>query len=194
MRNFILILLSSIFVLNLNAQNDKSCLKLKTLIKQKDIYLNCGVKSTQQGLKKSLIKIKLPENTKTWYYSFSTSTESNQGKKLNLKKQLSSLLADSSGLTKADNTKIIVPAGADSIDIFILDKQNSELFLKSSGNDEGKYYFFRDGTVFNKSEAFMDIERFAKGTFYMGLKNASSWNGVYIHIEVVILYEKKAKK
>ncbi len=162
---------------------------VKALIQQRSVYLNGGARAAVGGKSRTTIKIDLPANTKSWYYSFSTSPGESGTKNLNLALQLSTLALDPSGLTKAAMSSVKVPSGSGSIDVYILDQTNSDLFEKKVDNDGGTFYFFREGTIANTKQAVVNIDDVTKGTCYIGLKNPSSFDGINIFIEVVALIE-----
>jgi hypothetical protein len=89
---------------------------VRTIIQQRNIYLNGGARSTVGGKSRVNIKVDLPPHTVSWYYKFTTQPGEGGTATLNLALQLSSLMADPSGLTKAVASQINVPPGSASAD------------------------------------------------------------------------------
>lgn len=189
MKTLLKIFFLSILSLNCYGQTVKTKQYIKTIIQQRSVYLNGGARASLGGKSRTTIKIDLPTNTKSWYYSFSTTPGESGTKNLNLALQLSSLALDPSGLTKSALSNVEVPSGSGSIDVYVFDQANSDLFLQKVDNNGGTFYFKREGTVANTKQAVVDIDDFIEGTFYIGLKNPSSFEGINIFIEVVALIE-----
>ncbi len=131
----------------------------------------------------------MPANTNAWYYSFTTKPGESGISNLNLAIQLGTLAMDPSGLTKAALEKISVPSGSASIDVYVLDQNNSDLFVNKADLNGGTFYSFRDGTISNTRSGVIQITEMTRGTFYLGLKNPSMWDGININIEVVAITE-----
>jgi hypothetical protein len=100
-----------------------------TIIQERSIYLNGGLRASAGGKSRISIPIDLPENTVEWYYSFSTSPGESGTKNLNLALQLSSFLVDYTGTTSQLMTKVKVPIGSNSIDIYLLSQENENVTL-----------------------------------------------------------------
>lgn len=183
-------LIGCLATFNLTAQTIKTKQSVKTIIQQRNIYLNGGARATFGGKSRTTIQIPLPEGTTSWYYSFSTTPGESGTKNLKLFTQLSSLALDPTGITKAALSNIEVPAGSGSIDVYLLDQSNSDLFLDKVDNIGGTFYYKREGSAFNTKQALVEVINFNKGIFYLGLKNPSSMDGVNIQIEVVAVIEK----
>ncbi|GGB65819.1 hypothetical protein GCM10007424_02190 [Flavobacterium suaedae] len=157
------------------------------IIEPRSIYLNGGMRSEFGGKSRTYIKIDLPPNTVEWYYSFSTSTGKSGIKNLNLALQLSSLLFDYSGITSKIASKVKVPEGSSSLDVYLCDIENIDLFYKKVDNNGGIYRYIREGTVENTKQAVVQINDVTTNTWYLGLKNPSSFDGVNVSIEVVAI-------
>lgn len=186
---FGLLMLIACMPLKFVSQNIKTKQSVKTVVQQRDIYLNGGLNSSFGGKSRTPIQVTLPPNTKSWYYSFSTSEGASGAKNLKLALQLSSLLLDPMGITKATVSNIDVPAGSGAIDVYLLDEKNIDLFLEKVDNNGGTFYYKREGSAFSTKQGLIDISDFSSGTYYLGLKNPSTLDGINIHIEVVALIE-----
>jgi len=159
------------------------------IIEPRSVYLNGGMRSAFGGKSRTYLKVDLPPDTKRWYYSFSTSKGKSGVKNLNLALQLSSLLADPSGITSQALSAIDVPQGSGSIDVVLCDFDNIKLFQNKVDNDGGTYTYIIEGTVENTKQAIVQINDVTTNTWYLGLKNPSSLDGINISIEVVAITE-----
>ncbi len=186
---YCIVIFSYVITLGAIAQVQNVKQEVKTIIQQRSISLNGGTRAAMGGKSRTTIKIDLPPNTKSWYYSFSTTPGESGTERLNLAMQLSSLAIGPSGITKVGVKSIQVPSGSGSIDVYVLDQYNSDLFLRKIDNDGGTFYYKREGSVFNTKQGVIEIDDFNTGTFYLGLKNPSSLDGINIFIEVVALTE-----
>lgn len=163
--------------------------KSHQIIEPRSVYLNGGMRSAFGGKSRTYLKVDLPPNTVQWYYSFSTAKGKSGVKNLNLALQLSSLLADPSGITSKAMSAIDVPDGSGSIDIVLCDFENIKLFQNKVDNNGGTYSYVMEGTVENTKQAVVQINDVKTNTWYLGLKNPSSLNGINISIEVVAITE-----
>ena len=164
------------------------------IIEPRNVYLNGGMRSAFGGKSRTYLKIDLPPNTKQWYYSFSTSKGKSGVKNLNLALQLSSLLADPSGITSQAISAVGVPEGSGSIDVVLCDFKNIKLFQNKVDNNGGTYSYIMEGTVENTKQAVVQINDVKTNSWYLGLKNPSSLDGINISIEVVAITEEIVKK
>lgn len=159
------------------------------IIQERAIYLNGGARASVGGKSRATIKVDLPANTKTWYYSFTTKPGESGISNLNLAIQLGTLAMDPMGLTKTALEKISVPNGSASIDVYVLDQNNSDLFMNKVDQNGGVYNYFRDGTVLNTRSGLIQLTEIRQGTVYLGVKNPSAFEGININIEVVAVTE-----
>lgn len=162
---------------------------VKTIIQQRNIYLNGGVRSSVGGKSRNNIKIDLPPNTVSWYYEFTTQPGEGGTATLNLALQLSSLMADPSGLTKAFASQINVPPGSASADVYLLDQQNVDLFMQKADQNGGSFTYQREGNALNTRQGVIEIDDINTGTWYLGIKNPSTWDGLNVFIEVVAIVQ-----
>jgi hypothetical protein len=163
---------------------------LVTLIQQRTIYLNGGARAAFGGKSRTTIKVDLPEKTKSWYYSFSTAPGESGAANLDLGLQLAALSIDPSGVTSGALSQLTVPKGASTIDVYLLDESNSDLFKMKVDNSDGTFRYVREGTIENTAQGIVQIDDVKSGTIYLGLKNPSTLNGVNIVLEVVAIVEK----
>ncbi|NMH86918.1 tetratricopeptide repeat protein [Flavivirga algicola] len=160
------------------------------IIEPRSIYLNGGMRSNFGGKSRTYLKIDLPPNTVQWYYSFSTSKGKSGVKNLNLALQVSSLFSGSGAITSTALSSIKVPSGSGSIDVYLCDRENIDLFYDKADRKGSTFYHIMEGTVENTKQAVVQINDVKTNTWYLGLKNPSSLDGINISIEVVAITEK----
>lgn len=199
MKKFLLIVLFiSIYSFSFS-QYTKTTLDTKTIVKERSIYLNGGMRASLGGKSRIVIPVDLPKNTVEWFYSFSTKKGTSGIKNLNLALQLVPLLADYTGIASNLTSELTVPKGSTSIDIYLLNQKNTNPFLQKWDNNGGGFSYYQAGTVENTMNAVVNIKTIANGHWYLGLRNPSTLDGVSITIEVVaivknIVYIDKWKK
>jgi tetratricopeptide (TPR) repeat protein len=160
---------------------------VKTIIQQRNIYLNGGARSSVGGKSRINIKIDLPPNTVSWYYEFTTQPGEGGTATLNLALQLSSLMADPSGITKAVASQINVPPGSASADVYLLDQKNVDLFMQKADQNGGSFTYYREGNALNTRQGVIEIDEITTGTHYIGIINPSMWDGLNVFVEVVAI-------
>jgi len=171
---------------NINSQTIKSKQVVKSIIQERSITLNGGANASMGGKSRTVIPIVLPVNTVSWYYSFSTSSGVNG---LQLFTQLSSLAAGPLGITKNLISNIKVPQGNSGVDAYLLDQPNSDLFIQKVDLNGGTFSYYREGLVTNTNQAVVPIYNALQGTYYLGLRNPSTFSGIKITIEVVAIVQ-----
>lgn len=175
------------------SQEYETIRETQKIIDSRDIYLNGGLRSQFGGKSRTTIKIDLPPNTVEWYYSFTTS----QGKKgtanLNLALQLTGMLADPSGISSNTISAIKVPEGDASVDIYLMDQYNSNLFLSKVDLNGNSFKQYSEGMVENTKQALVRVDDVKAGTWYLGIRNPSSLNALNISLEVVAITEKEVE-
>jgi tetratricopeptide (TPR) repeat protein len=159
------------------------------VIQERAIYLNGGARATVGGTSRETIRVDLPPNTVSWYYSFTTAPGESGVANLKLAAQLGVLALDQTGLTRTALETISVPNGSASIDVCVLDQDNADLFMRKVDLSGGTYYYQRDGSILNTRSGLIQINTIKEGTVYLGLKNPSMWDGININLEVVALTE-----
>ncbi len=193
MRNCVCIL---IFILSFSissyAQSYKNITEAVTLVEQRSIYLNGGVRAETVGGKSRItIPVDLPKNTSKWFYSFSTIEGKSGVKNLNLAIQLSSLLIDQSGSTAKILSEVEIPEGSASADIYLLRSNNEQAFREKWDNNGGNFYFVQEGSTMNTKQAIVQVDDITSGRVFIGLKNPSELNGLNVFIEVVAIVQKE---
>lgn len=158
----------------------------KKLVDSRDIYLNGGMRSQFGGKSRTYIKVDLPPNTVRWYYSFTTTQGQSGTGNLNLAVQLAGMLADPSGMTSTTVSAIKVPEGVATADFYLIDQNNLQPFL-----NKVEYRYYPEGMVENTKQAVVKIDDIKTGSWYLGIKNPSSMNGININLEIVAITETK---
>src|SRR5262245_40357208 len=101
----------------------------QTIISERIIELNGGLRSQFGRKSRVSLKIDLPPNTVEWYYSFTTRTSASGTENLNLALQLGAMLtASPTGITTMTIKSIKIPTGISSLDVYLCDAQNIQLF------------------------------------------------------------------
>lgn len=159
------------------------------VIQQRLIALNGGARSSVGGKSRVPLKIDLPVNTLSWYYSFSTAPGMSGTANLNLAVQLATLAMDPTFTSSSMIDAIKVPVGSGSIDAYLLDQNNADLFMSKVDNDGGQFQYFREGSILNTKQGVVEIDEIRTGTVYLGLKNPSTFDGINVTIEVVAIQE-----
>jgi tetratricopeptide (TPR) repeat protein len=153
------------------------------------MYLNGGLNASVGGTSRTYIKVDLPPNTVAWYYSFSTSKQRSETKRLNLATQLSSLLQDSKGTIPNVVSNINVPKGSCAIDVYVCDSKNIQLFQRKVDNNGGAFYSIPEGNVKNTLQGVIRVDDVTRGSWYLGIKNPDRWSGANITVEVAAITE-----
>lgn len=174
---------------NVWTQYTEKEISVKTLVPQRSIYLNGGIRASLGGKSRVTVPIDLPNNTVEWYYSFTTSPGESGTKVLNLALQLSSLLVDQSGTTASLLKQVEIPMGSNSVDIYLVDSENRTPFIEKWDNNGGTFYYNIEGSTKNTKQATVIVDDIIRGRQYLGLKNPSSSEGVNIFIEVIAIVE-----
>ncbi|MBK5214539.1 MAG: tetratricopeptide repeat protein [Flavobacteriaceae bacterium] len=165
----------------------------KKLIDSRNIYLNGGMRAEFGGKSRTSIKFDLPPNTVEWYYSFTTTKGESGNGNLNLAIQLSRMLLDPSGLTSIATSRVKIPEGVAAADIFLLDQRNMNLFLQKVDLNGGTFLQYPEGLVENTKQAIVKVDDIKSGTWYLGIKNPSSVDGINISIEIVAVTETRKR-
>lgn len=188
-KNYILfITFLTVFQFGFSQEYDVSY-ETKQLIETRSIYLNGGLRSQFRGKSRTSIKVDLPPNTVRWYYSFSTKKGKSGIQNLNLALQLSSMVLDPSSLTSQLASKIKIPDGVGSIDVYVCNRENIDKFKKKVDLEGGTFFYDYESHVENTKQATIQIDDITSGTVYLGLKNPSGMTGINISIEVVAIVE-----
>ncbi|GAB5418442.1 MAG: hypothetical protein Crog4KO_33440 [Crocinitomicaceae bacterium] len=179
--------LLTFFILNVLGQTSDSVV---VVVPEQYRALNGGARSQVGGKSRTYVPVTLPEGTKYWYYSYSTFADQSGTDALNLAFQITTLLTSGgsssySGLA----SKIKIPHGTGSGDVYLLDRENIDPFLAKDDLDGGTFDYYMQGSVFNTRNATVGIDAITEGTVYLGLKNPATWDALHIHIEVVAIVD-----
>jgi hypothetical protein len=178
------------------AQSTTTVLKEKSLIKSQTIYLNS--KARIGGKSRVTVPVKLPANTVSWYYSFSTVKTNDASTKLagsGLEMQIARLIANGAinvikaGVVTNIAGQLVKPTGSAVVDIYLVGKDGLEQFEKKDlvgmyAVDVPKFY--RQGTAQNSRNGVFQIP-VIKDNLALCLKNPSVTEGVAISIDVVAI-------
>ena len=185
-KNYILTILLLITIQLGFSQNYEIIRETKKLVDSRDIYLNGGMRSQFGGKSRTYIKFDLPPNTVQWYYSFTTTKGQSGSPNLNLAVQLTGMLADPSGLTSSTISAIKVPEGMATADFYLIDQNNLQSFL-----NKVEYRHYPEAMAENTKQAVVKVDDIKTGSWYLGIKNPSSMNGINLNIEIVAITETK---
>lgn len=158
----------------------------KKLVESRDIYLNGGTRAQFGGKSRTYVKFDLPPNTVQWYYSFTTTKGQSGTSNLNLAIQLTGMIADPSGITSSSLSAINVPEGVATADFYLLDQANLQLFINKVG-----YKHYPEGMAENTKQAVVKVDDIKSGSWYLGIINPSSLNGINLNVEIVAITETK---
>jgi hypothetical protein len=155
-------------------------------------FINGGNKATfGDGDSRVVIPVILPPNTVEWFYTFSAyrSKEEMQAtaQKMQLGKELTKLVANyavpGSGVyVGIAVNQLTQPPGADYCNIYLLDQTNAQLF-----NSKAEFRQYPEGLRENYKSGVVKITSYKKGTFYLGLKNPSSFYGINTAVEIAAI-------
>lgn len=157
------------------------------VLHQQTFYLNSTARAALGGKSKTWFNVPLPPNTVEWYYSFTTTKGEKSKASVELFAQLTKLI-DPTGITAVATTAIFTMSGAGVCDIYLMDKDNANIFLEKNRNRDSFDYDlsasrenFRNGTV--------RIDNYKGQECYLGFKNPSPTEGVAITFEIVAIVE-----
>ncbi|PKG41766.1 hypothetical protein [Psychroflexus sp. MES1-P1E] len=150
--------------------------------------LHSGVNSLIGGVSRVALPINLPENTVEWYYSFSTTAGSSRSSTLNLAVQVAAYASTGPmGSTIAKGLK--VPPGNGEVDVSLITSDSKSAFL-SKNDDLVKRY--SDLSEISTTQSVKTINNLLTGSYYLGLRNPSSYESVSVTIEVVAMVKVEA--
>ncbi|MEQ8910286.1 MAG: hypothetical protein RIC95_13895 [Vicingaceae bacterium] len=167
-----------------------------SIIDSSEIYMNSGSNATFKGGKSRLIyEVDLPKGTVEWYYEIAAFREKDAIKNVNssmsLLSQLTNLV-DQTGATEFAISSISRPPADDYCDVYLFaDYENASLFYQKR-DSEWRCYPAK-GRKNIKSEVVKLKDEFARGKFYLGLKNPDSMHGINVILEVVAIVHKVEK-
>ncbi len=150
--------------------------------------LNSGGNSLIGGISRVTEHIELPKNTVEWYYSFSTIAGSSGSSTLNLAIQVAAYASTGPlGSTVAKELK--VPPGNGKVDVLLITPDSKSAFL-SKNDDLVKR--FSDLSEISATQSVKKITNLLEGSYYLGLRNPSSYESVTVSIEVVAIVKEEA--
>jgi hypothetical protein len=200
MYQFILFLSLLLSFCNLQAQSTTTVLKEKSLIKGQTVYLNS--KARLGGKSRIVLPVKLPANTVSWYYSFSTVKTNDAGTKLKgsgLEIQIAKLIANGAlnvikaGMVTNVVSQLVKPTGSGVVDIYLTDTKGFKEFEKKDlvgMYDVDVPAFYQEGTAQNSRNGVFQIP-LVKNDLYLCIKNPSVTEGVAIAVDVVAIVSGK---
>lgn len=95
--------------------------------------------------------------------------------------QLAGLITGA-GITTAVISSINIPAGTASIDTYLMDSYNANLFLNKT-DDKWRYYL--EGSTTNTLQAIIPVTGIKEGLVYICLRNPGVWEAVNVQLEAV---------
>ncbi|WP_152537463.1 tetratricopeptide repeat protein [Aquimarina pacifica] len=185
-KNYILTFTLLVFIQFGFTQNYEIVRETQKLVDSRDIYLNSGTRAQFGGKSRTYIKFDLPKNTVQWYYSFTTTKGQSGTSNLNLAVQLTGMVADPSGITSSSLSGINIPQGVATVDFYLLDRTNLQLFINKNG-----YKHYPEGMAENTKQAVVKVDDIKSGSWYLGIINPSSLNGINLNVEIVAITETK---
>ena len=161
-----------------------------SLVENQSFYLNSRTRIG--GRTRNYVKIELPENTKEWFITFSTSSKDNQLEKaINLASQLTRLISDNPyakafGLSAKAAYQIVKPTGIGAIDVYITDETGYEQFFAT--NLVGYWSNSKPEIIFespreNIKDGTFHVDEVTSGTVYVCFKNPNATEGVIVTCE-----------
>lgn len=184
----ILSIFYSLLTINFSfSQIKKTVNQPTTVVEERSITLNGGLRSSVGGKSRVLIPIDLPKNTVEWYYSFTTVPAESGTDNLNLMIQLSNLVSIPGIVPTSIVENLKVPKGSNTLDVFLIDEKNRIPFEGKWDNSGGVFYSIPQGTTKNTKQAVVRIDEILSGRCYLGLKNPSSLDGINVLIEVTAI-------
>lgn len=184
----------------LQAQSTTTVLKEKSLIKGQTVYLNS--KARLGGKSRIVLPVKLPANTVSWYYSFSTVKTNDAATKLEgsgLEIQIAKLIANGAlnvikaGMVTNVVSHLVKPTGSGVVDIYLTDNKGFKEFEKKDlvgMYDVDVPTFYQEGTAQNSRNGVFQIP-VVRNDLYLCIKNPSVTEGVAISVDVVAIVAAK---
>jgi hypothetical protein len=203
MYKFVLFVSLLLSVCNLHAQSTTNVLKEKSLIKGQTVYLNS--KARLGGKSRIVLTVKLPANTVSWYYSFSTVKTNDASTKLEgsgLEIQIAKLIANGAlnvikaGMATNVVSQLIKPTGSGVVDVYLTDNKGFKEFEKKDlvgMYDVDVPTFYEEGTAQNSRNGVFQVP-VVRNDLYLCIKNPSVTEGVAISVDVVAIVSTKQYK
>lgn len=183
MKNLFLGIIGLFFTLTLFSQRTVKERVAVQLIAPQKVYLNGGARAALGGQSRTWFQVILPENTVEWFYAFSTGQSSSN---IGFYSQLTQL-NDPRGKSAIPSEALYIPQGSGTCDVFLLDRANADAFYSKVDLSGGSY--FVQNQKMNFRSGFVRINHLLNGDWYIGLRNPSTYEGVYISLEAVAIVE-----
>jgi tetratricopeptide (TPR) repeat protein len=161
----------------------QSKLKVVQLLPEQSHYLKGESHATPGTVSRTCLRVTLPPNTVSWYYTFTTT--SNKGEKtapIKLADQLRKVL-DTTGKTEFHIDSIFVPAGTMPIDAYLL--QTADDANKFKRNQEDMLYNVSATRKHSMMETVV-VKEVLHGTCYIGLREPGA-KGANVAIEAAAI-------
>ncbi len=162
-----------------------------TIVKAQKNYINSGSHATFKGGKSRItIPINLPKNTVKWYYTVTASRKPENiesvSSTIDMAGELAKLINVSGGLLSFGIEQMTKPPGSDYCDVYLLDFANSQLFEAKEA-----YRYLPQGSRENIESGVVEIDCCLNDTYYIGIKNPDTYNGINTLIEVVAIIQEE---
>lgn len=173
-----------IFATRMEAQVETKNINVVKLVPEQNFLINGTANATLAGGRDRItVQISLPEGTKEWVYVFSCSSSNNGQGVIQLCSNLTKAI-DLSGTTADMISAITAPDGDANCDVFLLDKENKDLF-----ESEAEFSYFTIGRKLNIKNGVMPIRGLNNGPYYIGIRNNYTTNAINVKIEAAALVE-----
>jgi hypothetical protein len=181
------------FTINtVNSQTVVKELKTVQVLTPQTFYLNGGNRATFGGKSRETYTFKLPPNTVEWYYAFTTSTGADPTQSIKLMAQLTRII-DPSGFTEIATSAILTPSGAAVCDIYLMDPENTGVFINKDDNWGSTLIHHKNYYRGNYKNGTVQIKDMPSKTYCLGFKNPSAVQGINITFEVVAIVDTSKK-
>ena len=131
------------------------------------------------------IPIALPKGTVEWYYTFTATRNKDEVAQTKNGMKLFGTLSkmiDASGLTGIVVDQLAAPPGGDVCDVFLLDDQNSTLFVQKVD-----FKLYRDWSRENLKQRTIRMSNPWQPNYLIGIKNPSAGYGIHVTLEAVAI-------
>jgi uncharacterized membrane protein len=140
------------------------------------------------GKSRTVIPVKLPANTVSWYYEFAAFRDQAQLASARARFKLAaelSALVDQSGIANLAMKALTMPPGGNICNVYLLgDTKQTDLFQAKQA-----FSFLRDGTRSSLTSAVVPVMQPAGQQVYLGLHNPDNLYGIHYALEVVAVVE-----
>lgn len=153
-------------------------------------FLNAA--SNVLGRTRSTLPVNLPENTESWYYTYSCFRDEAEAqrisKTLDLAGQLASLFIGTEGKVIGQAASLLTaPAGGEQCDVYLLGEDQLEAF-----KDKDDFKYKSEGSRENYTSGTVEVTKH-KGNLHLGFRNNSMMYGIHVVVEVVAVTRKRER-